>query len=374
PDRDVCIARPLKEQGYATFYCGKWHLGQGDHLPTRNGFDVAVAAGAAGATASHFAPYNETRRQGHRVEAPLTEVDIAPSGEYLTDRLTDEAIKFLEAQSTERPFFAVLAHYAVHTPIEGKKEIAARYRKKLRGQGLPEHVMEPESAGENLAVQNNPVYAAMIESVDEGVGRLLKCLNEKGMADNTVVVLASDHGGLSARGNKRPLATSNRPLRAGKGHLYEGGIRIPLIVRWPGVTTAGAEPHEPTFGADFYPTFLEIAGAPAPESQQHDGESIVPYLRGQSRAAPRVLYWHNPAPRPTSTGDWYSSAVREGDWKLIDFPDRDQVELYNLVEDLGESNNLADQNVEKAAHLKGLLDSWRTRVGAAAAKQGRRSR
>lgn len=368
PDRDVCIASPLQTAGYSTFYCGKWHLGVGKHLPGNNGFDVTIAAGAAGATPSHFAPYNETRRKGHTTKAPVSDLDDAPDGEYLTDRLTQEAINFIEAQSADRPFFAVLAHYAVHTPIEAKRDLTQRYRKKLRRMDLTADVMEPESAGENQTVQNNPTYAAMIDSVDQGVGRLLDCLESRGIADNTIVILTSDHGGLSARGNNRGLATSNRPLRAGKGHLYEGGIRIPLILRWPGVTNAGSEPGTQTHGVDFYPTLLEMAGAQAPADQKLDGVSFAAALRGEASDDDRPLYWHNPAPRPTSTGDWYSSAVREGDWKLLDFPAQNRVELYNLASDQGEARNVAEEHLDKTAHLKAMLASWRDDVGAAEAK------
>lgn len=379
PGRDRTVGQAFQAAGYATFFCGKWHLGEGESSPKQNGFTDTFAAGAAGATRSHFAPYNTARRGsggggGANAEekSPVPDVDDAPEGEYLTDRLTDETARWIRAHK-DKPFFAVLAHYAVHTPLEGKTNFIAKYRAKLQGQKLPEQLWEKESAGENLLVQNNPTYAAMIQSADESVGKLLDLLDELNLATNTIVVLTSDHGGLSARGNTRQIATSNRPLRAGKGHLYEGGLRVPLIVRWPGAVKGGTVFNQQVIGADFFPTFLEMAGLP-PQPQDHaDGVSWAPNLRGTPATTERPLFWHNPAPRPTSTADWFSSALRAGNLKLVEFPETNRVELYDLSSDLGEGSNLAAQRPEETKRLLLKLHSWQQEVGAAAPKIRRRA-
>jgi arylsulfatase A-like enzyme len=366
PGRDVVVAQPFKAAGYATFYAGKWHIGTDAAAPEKVGFDTVVATGggAAGATRSHFAPYAKQRRPGggNEKEAAITDLADAPEGEYLTDRLTTETMKFIAANK-DRPFFAVLAHYAVHTPIEAKADLTKRYREKIAGQPAPATAYEKESAGENLVVQNNATYAAMIASTDEGVGRLLDQLKQLGIDDRTIIVLASDHGGLSARGNQREVATSNRPLRAGKGHLYEGGLRIPFLVRWPGHTKPGREIATPVSSLDLFPTFLDMAQLPAPAGFRGDGLSLAGLLSGGAAPGRDSFYWNNPAPRPTQTADWLSSAIRVGDWKLIEFPEQKKIELYDLSQDAGESTNLAEQRPADAARLLAKLNSWKREVG-----------
>ncbi|MBL9154348.1 MAG: sulfatase [Verrucomicrobiales bacterium] len=364
PGRDATIGEAFAAAGYQTFYCGKWHLGEGASHPDQVGFTTSVAAGAAGAARSHFAPYNVSKgKGGHEEKDAITGLDDAPEGEYLTDRLTEETMKFIEA-NRDQPFCAVLAHYAVHTPIEGKKHLTKRYEEKLAT--LPKAAIEweKESAGENLLVQNNATYAAMIESVDNGVGRLLNQLQKLGIADHTIVILASDHGGLSARGNNRGVATSNRPLRAGKGHLYEGGLRIPMLLRWPGAVKAGTTIDTPVSTLDLMPTLAAMAGIALPEKAGTDGRNLVPLLQGGAAPARDAFFWHNPSPRPGSTGDLFSSAIREGDLKLIDFPAEKRIELYDLAADPGEANNLADSKPEDRDRLLAKLNAWRREVGA----------
>jgi arylsulfatase A-like enzyme len=380
PGRDRTIGQAFQAAGYATFYAGKWHLGEGENGPKQNGFTATFAAGAAGATASHFAPYNTSRRGGAGgaggggdERAPLSDVENAPEGEYLADRLTAETARWIRAHK-DQPFFAVLAHYAVHTPLEGKEAFIARYREQLNGQKLPEQVWEKESAGENLAVQNNPTYAAMVQSADESVGALLDLLDELHLAANTIIVLTSDHGGLSARGNSRQVATSNRPLRAGKGHLYEGGLRVPLIVRWPGAVNAGTVFEQQVIGADLFPTFLEMAGLPLQPKDHADGRSWAGALRGAKPAAARTLFWHNPAPRPVQTADWFSSALREGNLKLVEFPGTNRVELYDLSADLGEATNLTGKRPDDTKRLLDKLHLWQKDTGAAPPSARNRSR
>ncbi|MCB1208916.1 MAG: sulfatase [Verrucomicrobiales bacterium] len=367
PQRDATIGQAFHEAGYATFYCGKWHLGEGDSNPDKLGFDTIVAAGAAGATKSHFAPYNTPRgkagKGGGDDKDDIVGLEDAPQDEYLTDRLTQETMKFIEGHK-DKPFFAVLAHYAVHTPIEAKKHLTKKYEEKLATQPTPEVIFEKESAGENLIVQNNATYAAMIESVDHGIGRLLNQLKQLGIDDHTIVVLASDHGGLSARGRGREVATSNRPLRAGKGHLYEGGLRIPLLMRWPGMVKPGTEIATPVITLDLFPTLTAMVGIKPPANAGTDGLNLVPLLQAGTAPARDTFYWHNPAPRPTSTGDLFSSAIRVGDLKLLDFPVEKRVELYDLATDPGESKNLADDRPQDRDRLMAKLNAWRDEVGA----------
>jgi arylsulfatase A-like enzyme len=373
PGRDTTVGQAFQAAGYATFYCGKWHLGEGGSAPSKNGFLETFAAGAAGATRSHFAPYNTPRRSsgGGEEKSPVLDVDNAPEGEYLADRLTAETERFIRVHANQ-PFFAVLAHYAVHTPIEGKTKFTAHYQEKLKGRPAPEKLWEKESAGENRLTQDNAAYAAMVQSADESVGKLLGLLDELKINDKTIVVLMGDNGGLSARGNNRAVATSNRPLRAGKGHLYEGGLRVPLLVRWPGIVQGGRILNTPVIGADLFPTFLDMAGLPQRTKEHLDGTSWAALLRNPSNPpASRELFWHNPAPRPVSTADWFSSAIRAGNLKLLEFPETNRIELYDLSSDLGETTNLADKRPEDTKHLLDKLHQWQKEVGAAGPKARR---
>lgn len=362
---NVSIGEAMKNAGYYTFYLGKWHLGGEDYAPMGVGFDKAIAAGQAGATSSHFAPYNLSKGKGSGKEKPVLDLDNAPEGECLEDRLTEEAIKMLKERDISKPFFGILAHYAVHTPIEGKEEYVNYFNQKLKTIKTADGPnYEKESAGETKLKQDNAKYAAMIKSVDESVGKILKYLEQTGLSRNTIVVLTSDHGGLASRGNNRELATSNKPLRAGKGHLYEGGIRVPLIVKWPGITKAGTVSNSIIQGIDFFPTFLDIAGVKFSASQIADGTSFLNILKKEINNTDRTLYWHNGAPRPTQTADIYSSAIRSGEYKLIDFFGLQKQELYNLKTDLGEQNNIADQKPELVKALFEKLVIWRKKMGA----------
>ena len=373
PERDVTFGQAFKQAGYKTFYCGKWHLGDGASAPDQAGFDVTVAAGAAGATRSHFAPYTRPRGKGKGEKEPIHGLDDAPDGEYLTDRLVQETMTFIESHK-DRPFLAVLAHYAVHTPLEAKPDPTARYVDKLKRQPPPPPHYEPESAGENLVVQNNPTYAAMIESVDHGVGRLMAQLNKLKIHDKTIVVIASDHGGLSSRGNTRRLATSNRPLRAGKGHLYEGGLRIPLIMRWPRHIDGGRIIDSPVLATDLFPTLLGLANLPAQPDDHTAGTNLAPLLTEAAPPTEREFYWHNPAPRPTSTGDLFSSAIRSGSLKLLEFPEEGRVELYDLSTDVGEARDIAADRPVDRARLLEKLHSWKASVRASTRPRERKKR
>ena len=284
---------------------------------------------------SYFSPYRNP------------ELADGPRGEYLTDRLTDEALKFIEANRS-RPFFLYLPHYAVHTPLQAKKKLTEKYAQKAPDNG-----------------QGNPKYAAMIESLDAGVGRIMDKLDELSLTNNTVVVFFSDNGGVKG-------ITSQAPLRGGKGMLYEGGVRVPLVVRWPGVVAPGRQCGEPVMGIDFYPTLLEIAGAAKPDGQILDGRSIVPLLRDEKAPASRALFWHFPAylqGKAEGARDEYfrtrpAGAIRLGDWKLIEYFEDGTLELYNLKGDIGETTNLTAELPEKTSELHEKLIQWRESINA----------
>jgi arylsulfatase A-like enzyme len=362
---NISIGQAMKNNGYQTFYIGKWHLGGDDKAPKGVGFDQSIAAGQAGATSSQFAPYNEKGNGSSGKEKPITDLDDAPKGEYLADRLTDEAIKLLkEDANKDKPFFGILAHYAVHTPIQAKAEYVKYFQEKLAKNPQAGADYEPESAGETKLKQDNATYAAMIKSVDDGVGKIMKSLEDLGIANNTIIIITSDHGGLASRGNKRELATSNKPLRAGKGNLYEGGIRIPYIIKWPGVIKGGTETNSIIQGVDNFATLVDIAGGKMPTSQISDGKSFYDVLSNGKSYTDRTLFWHNGSPRPTSTADIYSSAIRKGDYKLVDLFALGKKELYNIKNDIGEQKDIAGQNPKLVNELYAELEAWRKKVGA----------
>ncbi|CAI8350077.1 MAG: Arylsulfatase [Opitutia bacterium UBA7350] len=367
------LAEALQEGGYASLFVGKWHLSKNpEALPQAQGFDINIAGGAAGAPLSYFAPYNQTKNQSHKAKK-IEGLNDAPVGEYLTDRLTDETILYLKkhaASGSKKPFFAVLAHYAVHTPFEAKKNQVHYFKSKLSSQKKEAF---SQRDGNTKITQDNATYAAMIRSTDDSMGRILKTLDEMKLADNTLVIFTSDHGGLSNRGssNKRPLATSNLPFRAGKGHLYEGGIRVPFIIRWPGITAPGEINEAIVTGTDLYATCLEAAKLKPEPDHSIDSVSIVPALKGKPLKRDPIL-WHNPRPRPGSTGDTASSALRLGKYKLIKFyfPEV-YYECYDLDADPGEHQNLFHPEKPICAHLSDLLNSSLIELGAIEPNKGK---
>jgi arylsulfatase A-like enzyme len=360
PLDEVTLGEAFQEAGYTTGYIGKWHLGETGFLPPDQGFDVAVAVNQAGQPASYFYPY-------HRDEPSVWDVpDLqdGEEGEYLTDRLTDEALAFIDA-SQEGPFFLMLSHYAVHTPLQSKDELTAKYEGKaasLPPAAGPEFISE-SGLGTTRQHQNHAVYAGMVQSTDESVGRILDHLEALGMWDSTIVVFVSDNGGLSTYSGDRTLGpTSNLPLRAGKGWLYEGGIRAPLIIRWPGgAGVTGVDPT-PTTSTDLYPTLLEIAGLEQRPQQHVDGVSLKPLLEQAGDLNREALYWH--FPHYHGSGNRPSSAIRVGDMKLLEWLEDDRVELYDLAADPGEHNDLSASMAEVVADLRDRLHVWRQDVGA----------
>ena len=373
PLSDTTFAEILKSAGYQTAYIGKWHIGKEGGGPSHQGFDTSIMAGHSGATPSFFLPYEKPAKG--KSKKGFEPYDGGEKGEYLTDRLTDEALAFIE-QKKDSPFLLVLAHYAVHTPIEAPEPLSDKYRKIIadknisKGGPKSDNDVVVDNTGQVKTVQNNPVYAAMVDSVDANLGRIIEKLEALGLSENTVIILTSDHGGLSSRGleNTRELATSNLPYRHGKGWLYDGGIRVPMIVKWPAKIQAGSVSQVQLTGTDHYPTLLELAGLPLQPEQHRDGESYMPALLGKNyQRSP--MFWHSSLGRPTRTGDTRSSAVIDGDWKLIQWyslkdESIDRIELFNLADDPGEQTDLSKQQPEKLAELDAMLNSWKKSVNA----------
>ena len=321
----LTIAQQLKAAGYATAMFGKWHIGEnGPHHPSRRGFDEAIVSAGV-----HF-----NFRTNPRTDYP--------SGTYLADFLTDKAVEFIQRHK-DRPFFLYLPHFAVHSPHQAKQQWIDHFKAKRPAGG-----------------HNNPVYAAMIASIDESVGRILATLDELGLSDNTLIIFSSDNGGTPT--------TENAPLRGFKGMQYEGGLRVPLIARWPGVTLAGKRCSEPTVHVDLYPTLLAAASAPQPP-QTLDGHSLVPLLRNPAARLPRqAIYFHLPGYLEGRGQQWRStptSTIIAGRWKLLEFLEYGRTELYDLQADLGETRDLSEQHPSKAAELLSMLHAWREQTGAA---------
>ncbi|MCM8536243.1 MAG: sulfatase [Lentisphaeraceae bacterium] len=359
------FAEHLKEAGYATGYIGKWHLGGHGGEPKYQGWDTSIMAGHAGAPPSYFYPFHKTKNGKSKEDFPPVD---GKEGDYLTDRLTEEALQFIE-QYKDKAFHLTLAHYAVHTPIEAPANLIEKYQKKLKDLKIMDggkssgKDAKKDTTGVYKTVQNNPAYAAMIEKLDNGIGKILKKVDELGISENTVIVLTSDHGGLSSRGlkSKRELATSNLPYRHGKGWIYEGGNRVPLLVKWPAKIKSSITKQRIT-GTDHYPTFLEMAGIPFSPQDHLDGKSYFSTFTGKSydRGA---IFWHSAIGRPAQTGDTNMSAVMEGDYKFIQCHNLKKVELYNISNDISEKNNLAQSMPEKALEMEKKLNTWKSSIG-----------
>lgn len=356
------FVRQIRDHGYATAYFGKWHLGEGASGPGAVGFEHTYAAGEAGSPRSFLFPFNTPKGNNRNVKkAPIPDVDaVTDTSAYLTDVLTQEVINYLQARPKDQPFFACLAYYAVHQPLEGKPADIARNRKEIAAHDFgqqPEYIAE--GTGRTKMRQDNPQYAAMVENLDVNIGRIMEVLEEKGLAENTILVFTSDHGGLSNDGyNQRQLATSNYPLRAGKGWLYEGGIKVPLFVRYPAGVQARTDAHSLVMLMDLLPTFRAWL-APEIEQTNMDGQNLLPIIRGGEQEGERLVYWHESKARPNNTGESPASAVRSGSWKLIDFYTEDRLELYNLATDPGETNNLVSTEAERAKILHQKLVEWK---------------
>jgi arylsulfatase A-like enzyme len=395
PQDEVTLAEALKAHGYSTAILGKWHLGDEPNGPLTQGFDRHTPEGwnKGWPKAGYHAPFkfddvNETE------------------GDYLTNRLADEAVDYIESNK-DKPFFLYLSHFSVHDPIQGRTDLVEKYENKLAridASNEPPYILEGNPDGEYSYTrderellmehpdfeeykvlprqfvkikqhQDNPEFAAMVESVDESLGRVRAKLTELGIADNTIVIFYSDNGGMSGAnlGNPkrvvrpgqltRAFSTSNLPLRGAKGWLYEGGIRVPLIVHSPKHANGGTVSAEPITGTDMYPTILELAGLPMLPEQHMDGVSIVPLLSGDESLDRDAIYWH--FPHYSNHGmQSPGGAIRVGDYKLLEYFENDTVQLFNLRDDLGEKNDLALKEPERTAELRAKLHTWRREVSA----------
>ncbi|MDA7916234.1 sulfatase [Verrucomicrobia bacterium] len=349
---EVTLAEALGSVGYKCASIGKWHLcrrdegPQPDHWPKAQGFHRNVGGNHQGAPGSYFWPYGRGKDKTVNRVANLPKG--GEEGEYLTDRLTDEAIKILDAWKDD-PFFIYLPYYTVHTPIEAKEEYTKEFAAKVK----------------KGARHTNPKYAAMLKSLDESVGRLTAHLEKLGIADNTIIILTGDNGGLTNNPGKPERITSNMPLRNGKGSIYEGGIRVPGIIKWPGVTEPGSVSNEPIISMDYYPTMLEMAGVRGDEDHNKnvDGFSLVSLLKGpQKQLARQTIYWHYP--HYHSCGGVPYTAVRMRDWKVIEEHGSGKVQLFNLAEDPGETNNLASKEPARVKQMQKMMTNWRRTMGA----------
>ena len=333
PADAVTLARQLKKVGYQTAAIGKWHLGDTGFLPEQFGFDVNVAGDMHGATPNYFGPFNFHNLQGYTKQDYLTEVLTAKMEGYIA-----------EAAAAKEPFFLYMAEYSVHIPLMARAAAVEKYKKKNGGKDEPD-----------------PTYAAMIEATDTALGKLRAALEKAGVADNTILILTSDNGGVGFQNTSLHRIANNGGLRAGKGFLYEGGIREPLLVHWPGVTKPGSRCDAPVVGMDFMPTICGMANAGA-TGQVCDGVDFAPLLRGQKSLEREAIYWHYP--HYSDQGGTPAGAMREGDWKLIEFYEDGHLELYNLALDPGEQYDFASTFSGRAEQMRRKLETWREGVNA----------
>ena len=346
PLKHVTLAEVLKQAGYFNAHIGKWHLGRAESYPQAHGFHVNIGGTLWGAPQTFWYPYNGDGYFRDWRYVP----DLEPGNEddYLTDRLTDKALTTMEEQvKVSRPFYLNLWYYSVHTPIEGKPELVDFYQKKIK----------PGS------VRKNPHYAAMVHSLDKNVGRVLAKIDELGIIDNTFVIFTSDNGGYinKCKLNRELVVANNAPLRSGKGSCYEGGVRVPLIVRGPKLAQDRVS-SEPVYAPDLYPTLLRAAGLFDQSKADLDGTDLTPLLRNPDASLEReALYFHYPHYYQTTTP---VSAIRKGNWKLLEYLEDGRLELFNLKQDPGEARNLSTDRSALARELRANLDDWRKKVGA----------
>lgn len=358
---DKNFVKNIKKAGYQTAYFGKWHLGDEQSLQDF-GYDFSFAAGHSGSPISFIYPFNQpkwTKKKSKK--SPIPDVDeISKEGDYLMDVMTDNVIKYIKNTDKKKPFMAMFSFYAVHQPLEAKQKDIERNKKEIANFDFgnqPEFIRE--GTGRTKMRQNHPKYAAMVETMDENVGRLLQTLNDLNIDDNTIIVFSSDHGGLSNDGTKkRDLATSNFPLRAGKGWLYEGGIKIPLFVKWHNKFTPRKENDALVALMDVFPTLLDITSN---KSLNTDGKSFLPVIQEQENWNNRTLFWHSSKARPVNTGDTKSSAIRQGNYKLINWYKEGRTELYDISKDPSESIDLSKAEPEITAQLLKKLNNWKSK-------------
>lgn len=346
PAADTTLAEALKQAGYATFFAGKWHLGSQGSWPEDHGFDINKGGWDAGSPmGGYFSPWQNPN------------LPSGPPGESLTQRLASETIAFIE-QHPDKPFLAYLSFYAVHGPIQTTKPLWSKYRDKASQLPAPAERFQIDRTLPVRQVQDNPIYAGLIENMDTAVGRVLQRLDELGLTDNTVVCFTGDNGGVTSGDS---FSSSQLPYRGGKGRQWEGGLRVPFYIRAPGVTRPGSTCATPVIHNDFYPTVLQLAGLPLTPEQHRDGVSLVPLLKG-GELAPRPLFWHYP--HYGNQGGEPSSIVQKNDWKLIHYWEDNRNELYYLPDDIGEQRELAQQEAARTAQLWAELHAWLKETGA----------
>jgi len=398
PDDEITLAEVLRNNGYRTALVGKWHLGEAPYGPTTKGFDEAIPSDWYGCcTPSFHTPY---RMNGYDGE----------TGEYLTDRLTREATDYIE-RNKDHPFFLYMSHFAVHDPIQGRKDLVEKYKRKLASMPVPKgepYILEGNPDDENPLSrkqldsllhtpefedqykmlphrtvkikqhQDNVEFAAMVEAMDESLGIIRNKLEELGIAGNTIIIFVSDNGGMSAANFYNPdrvipkakldeaFASSNLPLRGAKGWLYEGGIRVPMVVYHPGIK-GGKVCDAPVITTDFYPTIVEMTSSAMPNNKICEGVSLMPLIKGKKKLPERALYWHFPHYSNHGSNS-PGGAIRLGDYKLIEYFENQTVQLFNLKKDLGEGNDLAASNPKKVKELLDILHSWQNSKGIEALK------
>ena len=394
PDDELTIAEALRNNGYRTAIIGKWHLGNTPYGPTTRGFDEHIPLNwNGGMTPTYFYPF---RMNGYNGEPD----------DYLTDRLTKEAVDFIE-RNKDHPFFLYMSHFAVHDPIQGRKDLVEKYKRKLMNMTFPQgepFILEGNPDDENPLSrkqldsllhtpeykdqykllphrtvkikqhQDNAEFAAMVESMDESLGLIRGKLEELGIAENTIIIFLSDNGGMSAMNFSNPernvpkekldecFASSILPLRGGKGWMYEGGIRVPMIIYYPGVTKSGKVCDVPVISVDFFPTIVEMASVSLPETKICEGVNLMPLLRGKKKIPDRALYWHFPHYSELGLQS-PCAAIRFGDYKLIEYFENNTVQLFNLKKDLGELSDLSKSNPKKVKELRDMLHNWQNSKG-----------
>lgn len=351
---EVTIAEILKDADYQTFFAGKWHLGSEGALPTDQGFDINIGGHHKGSPpGGYYAPWTNPY------------LEAREEGEYLTERLTEESVRFMENADRAKPFLLYLSYYNVHTPIQAYQKRVGAYRDAMDNFEGPTPTRGEEDGTTRLR-QDNPEYASMVAAVDDSVGLLMAHLDRLGLAEDTVVIFYSDNGGLSTLARGRPGPTSNQPLRAGKGWLFEGGIRSPAIIRAPGITRAGSRSDAPILSTDLFPTMVALAGLAPRLDLAIDGRSLMGLLREASWGEPRALHWHYP--HYHGSGWRPGGAIRYGDWKLIEFFESGRTVLFDLAADPEEQRDLSASHPEVSRELSGRLAGWRERMGAVVPK------
>jgi arylsulfatase A-like enzyme len=350
---EMTLAEMLQGAGYRTFFAGKWHLGGEGFYPENQGFQVNKGGYHAGNPGNFFAPFKNPK------------LSDKEDDHYLPERLSDETSQFISEQKGQ-PFFAFHSFYLVHTPLQGQEHLIKKYQEKRDRLGLKDDMLpigpdvyHLEKERTVRSVQSHVKYAAMIEALDNAVGKIVNTLKKAGLYEQTIIIFTSDNGGLSTSEGK---PTSNFPLRAGKGYMYEGGIRVPLLIRVPGLAAIGQKTDAVAWSADLYPSIAALCGVKKTTTQKLDGVSLMPILKNGNVKKQRTLFWHYP--HYGNQGGGPASCIMRGDWKLIYWYDQAQYELFNIARDLGEKVNLASQEKERVLSMKKELDLWLQKNGA----------